>query len=284
MTSYHYLPHRHAVDRQATGPVTTAATARSMHGPGPVARFNAGIGLFITQGVGTMWCAYAFAVLALVSAPAALSSGNALVIVAWVAQTFLQLVLLPVIMVGQNVQAASADRRSKATYDDATMILSEVRQIQAHLVAQDADRQRLRERLLAAEGPTPFDTLALPAEPTVVAPDGSDVRVLLQLAGGSMAHFELAAGRVSVAVRHRTVEEIWYVVAGTGRMWRSSPDGRADVVVLAAGVCLTIPVGTTFQFRADSDGPLSAVAVTMPPWPGDGEAEIVTGPWPPSAP
>ena len=66
-----------------------------------------------------------------------------------------------------------------------------------------------------------YETMHLPAEPTDVAPDGSDVRVLLRVDAGGMAHFELAPGRVSQAVRHRTVEEIWYVIGGRGKMWRS---------------------------------------------------------------
>lgn len=123
-----------------------------------------------------------------------------------------------------------------------------------------------------------FATMHLPAHPTVQAPDGSDVRVLLAAAGGSMAHFELAAGQTSKAVVHRTVEEIWYVVAGRGEMWRSQ-DGAEEVVVLETGVCLTIPVGTRFQFRAAADSAVAAVAITMPPWPGEGEAVFVPGPW-----
>lgn len=127
---------------------------------------------------------------------------------------------------------------------------------------------------------TDFSTTTLPADPTVTAPDGSDVRVLLRLSGGSMAHFRLAAGAVSKAVRHRTVEEIWYVLDGRGQMWRRQ-GGREETVDLAPGTCLTIPVGTAFQFRAAADAPFSAVAVTMPPWPGEGEAEFVDGgPWP----
>jgi len=131
---------------------------------------------------------------------------------------------------------------------------------------------------------TAFETMSLPADPDVVAPDGSDVRVLLRLAGGSAAHFELAPGRVSSPVRHRSVEEIWYVVSGRGRMWRRqpAPDGdgdRDEVVDLRPGVCLTIPLGTAFQFRADGDEPLAAVGVTMPPWPGDGEAVPAEGRW-----
>lgn len=123
-----------------------------------------------------------------------------------------------------------------------------------------------------------FATLPLPAERTVVAPDGSDVRVLLGLAGGTMAHFELAPGAVSGAVTHRTVEEIWYVLEGRGRMWRRQ-GAREEVVELHAGLCLTIPLGTHFQFRADGETPLRAVAITMPPWPGDGEAAEIAGPW-----
>jgi mannose-6-phosphate isomerase-like protein (cupin superfamily) len=126
-----------------------------------------------------------------------------------------------------------------------------------------------------------FDTLHLPPDPSTKAPDGSDVRVLLGLKGGGMAHFELAAGRTSAAVMHRTVEEIWYIVSGAGEMWRSQGE-REQVVALEPGVCLTIPLGTRFQFRASERGPLAAVAITMPPWPGADEAVIVSGPWQPS--
>jgi len=125
-----------------------------------------------------------------------------------------------------------------------------------------------------------FDTTRLPAQPTVVAPDGSDVRVLLGLAGGGMAHFTLAAGAVSRAVVHRSVEEIWFVLSGRGQMWRRQGE-REAIVALAPGVCVTIPVGTRFQFRADAAGALAVVGITMPPWPGADEAMPATGPWPP---
>ena len=128
---------------------------------------------------------------------------------------------------------------------------------------------------------TPFDTHPLPIDPTVTAPDGSQVRVLLGLAGGGMAHFELAAGQVAKAVTHRTVEEIWFIVSGRGQMWRRQGP-REQVVELSAGLCLTIPLGTQFQFRAAPDATLAAVAVTLPPWPGEGEAVFVPGPWPAS--
>jgi len=85
-----------------------------------------------------------------------------------------------------------------------------------------------------------FQTKTLPTDPDAVALDGSDVRVLLRLEGGSMAHFELAAGKTSKAVAHRNVEEIWYVVRGKGEMWRKQGE-RADTVDIQPGVCLTIP-------------------------------------------
>ena len=126
---------------------------------------------------------------------------------------------------------------------------------------------------------TTFATLPLPTEPTAIAPDGSNVRALLGLQGGSMAHFELPAGRVAKAVTHRTVEEICFIVAGRGQMWRRQGTCE-EVIELAAGVCLSIPVGTHFQFRAAPDQSVMAVAVTLPPWPGDDEAVLVSGPWP----
>src|SRR6202167_5246900 len=148
--------------------------------------------------------------------------------------------------------------------------------------------------------------MRLPAARDVVAPDGSDVRVLLRLGGGSMAHFELAGGRTSRAMVHRTVDEIWYILRGQGEMWRrqgggagqpgkgggggerggagqppgAGQAGREQTVPLEPGVCLSIPVGTHFQFRSTGDGPLAAGAVTMPPWPGKGEAREVSGAWP----
>lgn len=132
--------------------------------------------------------------------------------------------------------------------------------------------------------PDPFATLRLPVEPTVTAPDGSFVRVLLALPGGSMAHFELPPGAVTVAVRHRTVEELWFVLSGAGRLWRESPDGDQAQDELTAGTCVSIPVGTSFQFRCNGSEPLRILGVTMPPWPGPDEAVPVDGLWPPAVP
>ena len=125
---------------------------------------------------------------------------------------------------------------------------------------------------------TDFETKRLPLTPDVVAPDGSDVRVLAKTERGSMAHFELAPGRVSDPILHRTVDEIWFVLSGRGEIWRKQ-GGREDIVALEPGVSVTIPVGTHFQFRAGGETALEAVGVTMPPWPGDAEAVPVPGKW-----
>ena len=125
---------------------------------------------------------------------------------------------------------------------------------------------------------TPCETRRLPATRDAIAPDGSNVRVLLKLSGGSLAHFELPSGQTSKAVIHRSVEEIWFFLSGRGEMWRKQ--GTVETVVaVEAAVCLTIPLNTQFQFRSFGTEPLAALAVTMPPWPGEGEAVIVEGRW-----
>jgi mannose-6-phosphate isomerase-like protein (cupin superfamily) len=124
-----------------------------------------------------------------------------------------------------------------------------------------------------------FDTRRIGAAPDAIAPDGSEVRVLCATERGSMAMFTLSPGTVSKVVVHRTVEELWYVVAGTGRMWRQFGE-QEEVTELSPGVSLSIPLGTRFQFRCDGAVPLSAIGVTMPPWPGEDEAVISNGPWP----
>ena len=125
------------------------------------------------------------------------------------------------------------------------------------------------------------DTVTLPQEPDVTAPDGMEVRVLVRTERGSMAHFLLAAGETAVAVRHREVEEVWFTLSGHGEMWR---DGRADAVTpLGPGVAIRILPGIAFQLRSLGPGPFAAVAVTMPPWPLDRvEAVPVDGPWAPT--
>ncbi|HTV44060.1 MAG TPA: cupin domain-containing protein [Stellaceae bacterium] len=127
----------------------------------------------------------------------------------------------------------------------------------------------------------PFATKEIATAPDVIAPDGSEVRLLCGLSRGGLAMFTLPPQAVSKPVAHRTVEEVWYVVAGRGRMWRRLADAQ-QIVELAPGVSLAIPVGTHFQFRCDGSDALSILGATMPPWPGNDEAYQVPGVWPAS--
>lgn len=108
---------------------------------------NQRIGLKITSLVGTMATAYIFALISLVSLPAAISSGSTIIIISWLAQTFLQLILLPIIIVGQNIQARNSERRAVATYKDTDLILHETMEIQEHLRVQDLALKRLESTL-----------------------------------------------------------------------------------------------------------------------------------------
>lgn len=124
-----------------------------------------------------------------------------------------------------------------------------------------------------------FDYKLLSEDYDTLAPDGSEIRLLVRSRRGSMVHCTLDAGEVSLAVAHRTVEEFWYFLEGTGQVWRRKGE-RERVVDVAAGGSLSIPVGTHFQFRANGDCPLRFVIVTIPPWPGEDEAYRVAGRWP----
>ena len=149
---YQYVPHRQTkrkLEGTAPGPVKVA---EQMPSGTRAQRFNARLAVKVTAGVGTMWCAYAFGALALVSLPSAITSGNPIVLVSWISQTFLQLVLPPVIIVGQNVLAAAADKRSEATFKDADAVLHEAVKIQEHLLAQDSVLADLLSRLARVEG------------------------------------------------------------------------------------------------------------------------------------
>ena len=122
---------------------------------------------------------------------------------------------------------------------------------------------------------------ALAAPMDARAPDGSEIRLLASGTRGSMAHCTLPPGQTTLAVRHRTVEEVWYVLGGEGELWRGE-GGAERVDVLRPGISVDIPLGTHFQFRAAGEEPLCLLIVTMPPWPGEQEALRVPDHWPPS--
>ena len=143
MAIYQHIRHPRIAERLADRPVKVADL---LPRGSAVSRFNTSVALLITKAVGSMWCAYAFALFDLISLPDAIR-GGASAIVSWVAQTFLQLVLLSVIMVGQNVQAAAADKRAEATFHDASATLHEVAHILGHLAAQDELLTRIAERI-----------------------------------------------------------------------------------------------------------------------------------------
>jgi mannose-6-phosphate isomerase-like protein (cupin superfamily) len=126
-----------------------------------------------------------------------------------------------------------------------------------------------------------FTTKHIGEAAEVIAPDGSEVRILCRTGRGSMAHFTLAPGAIAKAVTHRTIDEVWFVVSGRGRMWLRHGD-REEIVEMQEGLSLSIPQGTHFQFHAADDAPLAAVGVAMPPWPGEDEAHVVDGPWQPT--
>jgi cobalamin biosynthesis protein CobD/CbiB len=134
MSMYTHVPHPRTLERleHKDKPVKTADIVNK----NAATRFNDWLAVKITNGVGTMWCAYIFAIVAFIGLPTALKPGGE-GIIAWIAQTFLQLVLLSIIIVGQNIAAASSDKRSDDTYKDAEAILSEAIEIQKHLQSQD---------------------------------------------------------------------------------------------------------------------------------------------------
>ena len=125
------------------------------------------------------------------------------------------------------------------------------------------------------------DVQAAPNERRPVADElvGAGGCLLPGVTGGGLAHCTLPPGSVSHAVRHETVEEIWYFIAGSGQVWRRQAE-RQETVDVSPGAAVTIPVGTHFQFRNTGDAPLEFVIATMPPWPGAAEAVRVADHWP----
>lgn len=146
-TIYTHIPHPRVAQRKEAGPPKVRDQLPLVS---PASRFNTWLAVKITDGVGTMWCAYAFAALALVSLPDAIRAGRPATI-QWIAQTFLQLVLLSIIIVGQNIQSSAADKRAEATYQDADAVLHEAEQIQKHLEAQDREIEKIATTLVALQ-------------------------------------------------------------------------------------------------------------------------------------
>ncbi len=143
--SFHHEKHPHIDEHEKAGPPKTRA---------PRVGFNNRIALVLTGAVGTMWCAYAFGILAFTALPDAIRHGR-METIQWVSQTFIQLVMLSVIMVGQSILGQAADKRAEATYKDAEATFHEAQQIQAHLQAQDDAMNTILERLEKLEAGFP---------------------------------------------------------------------------------------------------------------------------------
>jgi len=146
-TIYEYVRHPRAEELRAREPVKVAHF-RGVDHENWLVRFNARFGLRITLVVGTMWCAYLFTLLALFALPDAVKQGTYFIVV-WLSSSFLQLVLLPIIIVGQNIQAKAADKRAEDTFKDAEAVLKEAEEIQKHLLAQDKLISSIVEKLEA---------------------------------------------------------------------------------------------------------------------------------------
>ncbi len=124
-----------------------------------------------------------------------------------------------------------------------------------------------------------FESNRVKADYDVLAPDRSEIRLLHSLPGASVVHCTLSVGAVSIPVQHRTVEEVWYFLAGEGQVWRVQGE-REHVLEVSPGISLTIPLGTRFQFRNTGELPLQFIITTTPPWPGEDEAVVLSdGQW-----
>lgn len=121
----------------------------------------------------------------------------------------------------------------------------------------------------------------LPEQPDASSPAGAEIRFIMDGPTGNMIHSTVPPGQINRATRHRTVSEFWHVLEGVGEIWRSSGT-EESVVDLVAGVSIDIPTATAFQYRNVGTEPLRFICISMPPWPGDDEADYVDGPWQPT--
>jgi hypothetical protein len=161
---YEYIRHPRATELARLGHPIKVNDLRQTKSSNVFVRFNARFGLRITLVVGTMWMAYFFTILALFALPDAIKQGTYFIIV-WLSSSFLQLVLLPIIIVGQNIQAAASDKRAEETYKDAEAVLKEAEEIQKHLLAQDEVISQIMAHL---------QQIATTAENPGLAPPGPD--------------------------------------------------------------------------------------------------------------
>lgn len=124
----------------------------------------------------------------------------------------------------------------------------------------------------------PFPAVELREQYDYLAPDGSEIRLLVDMRRGGLCHCTLPGRSVSKATSHKTVDEVWYCISGTGEIWRKNSSGER-IMPLHKGMSVAILQGTAFQFRAIGDDPLVLLTTTIPPWPGPDEAIPEKGTW-----
>jgi len=121
----------------------------------------------------------------------------------------------------------------------------------------------------------------LPSRPDAKSPAGADIRFIMDGTTGNMIHSTVPAGQINRAMLHKTVSEFWYILEGSGEIWRK--DNKEErITALVKGVSIDIPVGTAFQYRNTGSTPLKFICISMPPWPGDAEAAHINGAWQPT--
>jgi mannose-6-phosphate isomerase-like protein (cupin superfamily) len=125
-----------------------------------------------------------------------------------------------------------------------------------------------------------LETKRLKTNHDYLAPDTSEIRLLLHMRDGGLAHCTLPPNAISTTHFHKYVDEMWYFIQGHGKVWRREGEiGCGQELDAEPGVCLTISSGTHFQFRNIGHDPLVFLIVTMPPWPDADEAVKVEDHW-----
>lgn len=124
-----------------------------------------------------------------------------------------------------------------------------------------------------------MNTQTIPKEYQHLSPAGAEVRLLMNNAMAGLAHCTLGNGKISKAVRHKTVSEFWHVISGSGEIWRKQ-DTKESITKLETGITIDIPLGTDFQYRSTNHSDLVFICFTIPPWPGANEVSYVDhGAW-----
>ncbi len=116
------------------------------------------------------------------------------------------------------------------------------------------------------------------------SPLGAHIKLLSKGDHGNMIHSTIPPGMTSLATRFKTIDEFWYILTGEGQIWRCYPGGVEEITTLVSGTAIHIPLGTKFQYRNESEEPVTFICIAMPAWSGNDECSLVDGPWIPCDP